>query len=432
MRTLKTTIAFVMTACMLLFLAACGEKGPDVTGKYLCVGESYFDEALQEPSEESWLELKKGGKGTYYSGFEFDLKWKLDGESFTGTVSFLGMEEPMEGTLKDGVIDVKYGDMNIRFVKEGAQAPADGGAAGGDTAGGDTAEKDGLAGYYTIYEAVIAGETMTYDDLEMAGMADGTYLNMFEDGFGELAFTDEIADSFTYDESTGLFTFNPGETLSFTVDGDYITVELPDQNMTLTFKLTDDQSSNAQSGEAVLAGSITDAFAGANTFVGVPDEVLTGDWFGWIRESECWGGHQEDFQAAWGFVNFDEGDDKYFEVYKDGDSQNAILSMWIKDEDTDTQIIPVIGDEDAWILSTYLTGEDARYFNTSIQYDGSLSFTYAYDDEGKSGCLIEIFLRKDGALWDEASDILPPRYEEYKAALAGNDPAGNQPGSAHE
>ena len=127
----KRWIVSVLIIMMLLGLTACGSKGPDVTGKYLCVGESYFDEALQEPYEESWLELKKGGKGTYYSGFEFDLKWKLDGESFTGTVSFLGMEEPMEGTLKDGVIDVKYGDMNIRFVKEGAQAPADGGAAGG-------------------------------------------------------------------------------------------------------------------------------------------------------------------------------------------------------------------------------------------------------------------------------------------------------------
>lgn len=95
------------------------------------MGESYFDEALQEPYEESWLELKKGGKGIYFTGYEFDMKWKLDGESFNGTVSFLGIEEPMEGTLKDGVIDVKYGDMNIRFVKEGAQAPEDTGAAAG-------------------------------------------------------------------------------------------------------------------------------------------------------------------------------------------------------------------------------------------------------------------------------------------------------------
>ncbi len=96
---MKKMIAALLALLMILPLTACGSKGPDVTGKYLCVGESYFDEPLQEPYEESWLELKKGGKGTYYSGFEFELKWKLDGESFTGTVSFLGKEDPMEGTL---------------------------------------------------------------------------------------------------------------------------------------------------------------------------------------------------------------------------------------------------------------------------------------------------------------------------------------------
>ena len=111
MKRFKTVIALLMAVAMLLSLAACGEKGPDVTGKYICVGESYGGEYV-EPYAESWIELKKGGKGTYYSGFEFTLKkWKLDGENFTGTVTFLGMEEAMEGTIKDGVMEVTYGDM---------------------------------------------------------------------------------------------------------------------------------------------------------------------------------------------------------------------------------------------------------------------------------------------------------------------------------
>ena len=59
---------------MVIGLCACGDKGPDVTGKYICVGESYegFD-SYNEPYAESWIELKKGGKGTYFSGFEFDM-----------------------------------------------------------------------------------------------------------------------------------------------------------------------------------------------------------------------------------------------------------------------------------------------------------------------------------------------------------------------
>ena len=41
MKRFKTVIALLMAVAMLLSLAACGEKGPDVTGKYICVGESY-------------------------------------------------------------------------------------------------------------------------------------------------------------------------------------------------------------------------------------------------------------------------------------------------------------------------------------------------------------------------------------------------------
>lgn len=133
MKQIKFAIALLMAIAMLLSLAACGDKGPDVTGKYICVGESYYDAPLEEPYQESWLELKKGGKGIYYSGFEFNIKWKLDGEAFSATVSFLGMEDTMEGTLKDGVIDVKYGDMTIRFVKEGVEVPAGSELAGGSS-----------------------------------------------------------------------------------------------------------------------------------------------------------------------------------------------------------------------------------------------------------------------------------------------------------
>lgn len=43
---------------------------------------------------------------------------KLDGEAFTGKVTFMGMETPMEGTLEGGVLKVKYGDMDMSFAKE--------------------------------------------------------------------------------------------------------------------------------------------------------------------------------------------------------------------------------------------------------------------------------------------------------------------------
>ena len=120
---MKKLISIILLLALLASLCACGDKTKDVTGKYLCVGEAYGEAALTDPGDGSYLELKKGGKGSYYSGYAFTLKWSLDGEAFTGTVTFLGMDQDMSGTLKDGVIDVKYGDMRMRFLKEGATLP---------------------------------------------------------------------------------------------------------------------------------------------------------------------------------------------------------------------------------------------------------------------------------------------------------------------
>lgn len=44
MERLKIAVALLIAAAMLLSLTACGDKGPDVTGKYICVGESYGGE----------------------------------------------------------------------------------------------------------------------------------------------------------------------------------------------------------------------------------------------------------------------------------------------------------------------------------------------------------------------------------------------------
>lgn len=314
----KTWIIFVLIIMMLLGLTACGDKGEDVTGKYLCTGESYFGGELQAPAAESWLELKKGGKGTYHSGFDFKLKWQLEGESFSATVTFLGMENAMEGTLKNGVIDVKYGDMNIRFVKEGMQDP-------GNAAPNGTTGTDGTAG--------------------TAGAND----------------------------------------------------------------------------DVTLAGSIDEAFQGVNTFVGVPDEVLTGKWYGWIRESQCWGGHEEDFQDMSGQIgyNTDTGR-KFMDFYKDGNTAYPEFSMWLKESEGDVTILPDIGEQDAWLLDTYLTKDEEGLFETRISSDGSLYFSYeCVDDSGESGCLVEIFLRKEGAEWDEMNDTLPPRYAEHHTRPVG-------------
>ena len=327
MKQIKFAIALFMAIAMLLSLAACGDKGPDVTGKYICVGESYYDAPLEEPYQESWLELKKGGKGIYYSGFDFNIKWKLDGEAFSATVSFLGMEDTMEGTLKDGVIDVKYGDITIRFVKEGVEVPA-----GSELAGGSSGVN-----------------------------APG---------------------------GTGVTGANDG---------------------------------------VLVAGSLADAFSGASA--GVPGGSETAvienpsTWYGWLALTDFWGiDQEEDIYDAWAYVNMDSTGKPYFEVFQDGDSENPFLSMYMTIEENGTCIMPDIGTEDAWTVDTYLNAEDAENYQTFLNEDGSLMLSYDYTRyDGAYGCSVTMFFREDGAQWDEENDLLPPRYDEYKAALEQGD-----------
>ena len=339
MKQIKFAIALLMARAMLLSLAACGDKGPDVTGKYICVGESYYDAPLEEPYQESWLELKKGGKGIYYSGFEFNIKWKLDGEAFSATVSFLGMEDTMEGTLKDGVIDVKYGDMTIRFVKEGVEVPA-----GSELAGGSSGVN-----------------------------APG---------------------------GTGVTGANDG---------------------------------------VLVAGSLADAFSGASA--GVPGGSETAvienpsTWYGWLALTDFWGiDQEEDIYDAWAYVNMDSTGKPYFEVFQDGDSENPFLSMYMTIEENGTCIMPDIGTEDAWTVDTYLNAEDAENYQTFLNEDGSLMLSYDYTRyDGAYGCSVTMFFREDGAQWDEENDLLPPRYDEYKAALEqGDSDNGADPQSTSE
>ena len=339
MKQIKFAIALLMAIAMLLSLAACGDKGPDVTGKYICVGESYYDAPLEEPYQESWLELKKGGKGIYYSGFEFNIKWKLDGEAFSATVSFLGMEDTMEGTLKDGVIDVKYGDMTIRFVKEGVEVPA-----GSELAGGSSGVN-----------------------------APG---------------------------GTGVTGANDG---------------------------------------VLVAGSLADAFSDASA--GVPGGSETAvienpsTWYGWLALTDFWGiDQEEDIYDAWAYVNMDSTGKPYFEVFQDGDSENPFLSMYMTIEENGTCIMPDIGTEDAWTVDTYLNAEDAENYQTFLNEDGSLMLSYDYTRyDGAYGCSVTMFFREDGAQWDEENDLLPPRYDEYKAALEqGDSDNGADPQSTSE
>ena len=120
---MKKLIALLLVVLMIFSMTACGDKDPNL-GKYNCVSSSMIG------TENDWVELKKGGKGTFFSAFEFDMKWELDGENFTGTVTFLGMEETLEGTLKDGILTATIVNLSAEESAEVKLEPLGGSFAG--------------------------------------------------------------------------------------------------------------------------------------------------------------------------------------------------------------------------------------------------------------------------------------------------------------
>jgi len=175
--------------------------------------------------------------------------------------------------------------------------------------------------------------------------------------------------------------------------------------------------------EAELAGSMMDAF-GIGDVGNVTRSIENpSTWYGWLTMTDFWGDidQQEDMYDVWGFVDTASDGRTFFEVFQDGNSQTPLMSMYATIEDGNF-ICPLIGDEDAWFSDTYLDPEaDDTMYEGRLVRDGSLRFEFDfYHYSGDYGCHITMFFREDGAEWDEDLDTLPPRYEEYKAALAGS------------
>ena len=174
---LRTLLALVLTALLAMSLSACGGGGKnDVTGKYILVQQDSYDGVFYETDQEdpNYLLLKKGGKGQYYAGLSFDLKWSLDGQSFIGCYKLLGNEFGMEGTLHDGLLELNEDGLQMRFVKEGTEIPDAWRLSGQDVSGKQTH----LAGEYTLIGMMTGSKTLTQAQVEAAGLADNTVLRI--------------------------------------------------------------------------------------------------------------------------------------------------------------------------------------------------------------------------------------------------------------
>ena len=386
----------VIIALVLIFTLG-SKGGTDVTGKYIAVSATVGGEPATLDGE--WIELKKGGKGTFYMGYEFDLKWKLDGENFTGSVSFMGFGDDCTGTLKDDVLTVTYGDYTYTMIKEGSNAAM--------PEGEGALSNPGPAGFYSVFSMSVAGQELSRADMEAADMANDTYLQLNADGTGTLALSGETPDSITYDLTSGMITYGTGETATLTVDGDTVSVYFETQDMKIVF-VRDDNA------EAPAADGSGGAFVSPTTEITIPSL-----WYGTARFFDFTGSNSDEkVEDIWGKIDYDTNGQPYFELYevpldqRDSDT-DAVVSMYIIEDPQ--QLIPDIGNEDAWLIDIYLTADDADAYTVSLQ-NGALDIVVPYT--GSSGsCTCEFFIRVDGTPWDEANDPLPPGYDDYKTSL---------------
>ena len=230
-------ICVLLIAALAFGLCACGEDD-GITGKYICIGESWFGEEFSEPSSESYIQLKKGGSGKYNTGLSLKLNWELNGEDFDGTYSVLGFDCELDGILKDGVLEVSDSGTIRRYLREGAELPSWAEAnvplITADVTD-NTPEDARLMGFYAIKSIDVDGSVIEGDDLIDAELS-ATFMRIDYDNTGELGFEGEEPDSFVLDEEAGTLTFDDGTVVSFYEEGEGIikVVFVDDDGSTMT------------------------------------------------------------------------------------------------------------------------------------------------------------------------------------------------------
>ena len=83
----------------------------------------------------------------------------------------------------------------------------------------------------------------------------------------------------------------------------------------------------------------------------------------------------------------------------------------------DDHIEPILDGSD-WVLDQHIDDSEAYNFNIYPYNDCISLFMYDYEGDDGTACAVSFYMRLDGTEWNEELEELPPRYEEYKAALA--------------
>ena len=408
---MKKILSVTLILAMVFALAACGGKGVDATGRYICVG---YEDMLGEKhvGDGEYLELRSGGKGVMClsndPSDEGEVTWKLKGEKLT----LVSLIFNFDGTVKDDVIEIEVMLTNYTFAKEGSDALKNlrNAAPPTETTDGDD-EDEGNSG-----SSNIPADMLGLYDCTGWGLGDmimdpaGEWINLETTTRGVLQIAGiEYPFDWSFDGETLTITEDVGPIFTATFEDGVISL---DMGMTYLFEKGGAQATSGDADDADDAADDVDMSASDAGFVSTTTEIkIPSTWYGVI-----WSDDVEYEGDVWGMFAYD-GAYPYFEIYEspelaDGEF-SAILSMYIIEDAT--IVIPDIGEDDAWFFERTLTSDDDYEF-MSVLLDGALYFEGTAEYRGDSFD-VSILLREDGAEWDEENDPLPPSYDAYKAGI---------------
>ena len=312
--------------------------------------------------------------------------------------------------------------VTIYLVKEDTveQQPTD----GGDMT--QTTPTDTDVGIYVLESAFDDEYTLSKEELALVDM-DAFYFELRADGTGE-TYMDEFVSFQWRDGNLYPLTDPNTPAMTYTREGDLLTIEY--DGMTMIFKRSD---TKPEIDPALLNGG-DDEYDGDGWIDGPdePDPPYTYDdgntyddlgntnWYGWFRMENYKNVPNRDYfdtdtYDCWGYIGESEDGSHYFEVFRDGMPDAPVITMWVNVYDD--HIEPILDDYD-WVLGQNITESDAYKFNLYPYNDSISLFMYDYEGEDGTACAVSFYMRLDGTEWNEELEELPPRYEEYKAALA--------------
>ena len=384
-----------MVVLLVLGVAACGGNSGDSDDPNLGVWRAVTGEMfgmsmeVEEFFEKGFtVELKAKGKcALNVDGSKANGTWTLDNGAFT----LKGGGLDCKGRLENGKLtleDVMGMGLTLVFEKEG-------GSPGSNQDSGQIREIVSKyasdAGYYIIDSITQEGETFGADDLKGFGIS--YYIVLNEDGTMELN-TDNVIKG-TWEPGV-LRYMEDGEdvTNEYTRDGDYLTIDIGDGDITLVFKLS--------SGSPPSTGN---SGAGA-----LPDELAwwDGQWYGWYNILEAKGAFSDYDDLALDCSAF-------IDLSSDG---TGTLYIWDDYEELGT--IDIIVDFDRggeygvlYTLSGIMFEHEVEEYgwavNPSREDYGYTIYVYSDIRDGGDYIRYEIYLRPWGATWDDMIDSLRPR-----------------------